>query len=72
MSYRKGIGSTGSGKVGILMIGVAKEGKMWAEGPYLHAFANLARPPFSRITLVSNWLWRIPRRDKRTKSSAYQ
>ena len=20
---------------------------MWAEGPYLHAFANLGRPPFS-------------------------
>ena len=25
---------------------------MWAEGPYLHAFANLGRPPFSNGPLV--------------------
>ena len=49
---RKGSGSTGSGMVGILIIGVAKEGKMWAEGPYLHAFANLGSPPFSQKALV--------------------
>ena len=30
---RKGSGSTGPGIVGILIIGVAKGGKMWAEGP---------------------------------------
>ena len=33
---RKGSGRTGSGIVGILIVGVAEEGKMWAEGPYLH------------------------------------
>ena len=47
-TMRKGCGSTGPGIVGILIIGVAKEGRMWAEGPYLHALANLGRPPFSQ------------------------
>ena len=37
--------------VSILIIGVAKGGKMWAEGPYLHTFANLGRPPFSHLVL---------------------
>ena len=52
VELRKGSGSTGSDIVGILIIGVAKEGKLWAEGPYLHAFANLGRPPFSSLALV--------------------
>ena len=47
---RKGSGSADSGIAGILIIGIAKEGKMWAEGPYLHAFANLGGPLFSLPT----------------------
>ena len=46
---RKGSGGTGPGIVSILIIGAAKEGKMWAEGP---SFDNLGRPPFSISELV--------------------
>ena len=44
---------------------------MWAEGPYLHAFANLGRPPFSASPLTSLRPRKFQEKDAVGRKSTY-